>query len=216
MAYKAVLFDIDGTLLDTLKDIAMSANRALTILGFPQHNIKSYKQFVGDGMEALAERILPENRRDAATVTKLVNIINREYGRHWADTTKPYAGIRDLLQALTARGLKKAVLSNKPDDSAKLTVSRLLPLWHFELVSGVRPDIPAKPDPAGALEIAQRLDVPPEDFLFLGDTSTDMKTAIAAGMYPVGVLWGFRTADELKESGAKLLIKTPIDLLKIL
>ncbi len=216
MAYRAVLFDLDGTLLDTLQDIASSANRVLGHFGFPQHELEAYKYFVGDGREALAVRILPSNHRDATTIAKVVMCIDTEYSQHWADTTRPYEGIPELLQALTVRGIKMAVLSNKPDDSAKLTVSRLLPHWRFELVLGVRPSVPRKPDPAAALEIAERLKIVPSEFLYLGDTDTDMKTAEAAGMCPIGVLWGFRTADELLANGAKALISNPIDLLKIL
>jgi phosphoglycolate phosphatase len=216
MHFKAALFDIDGTLLDTLVDIANSANTVLARFGFQQHKLQAYKYFVGDGIEALALRILPDDRRDEATINKIANEIDSEYTQHWADNTHPYPGIPELLQSLTVRGIKIAALSNKSDSSAKLTVSRLLPDWHFELILGVSPSIPRKPDPLGALRIAQNLKIKPDEFLYLGDTDTDMKTANSAGMYPVGVLWGFRTADELLASGAKVLIHTPLDLLKIL
>jgi phosphoglycolate phosphatase len=216
MTYRAVLFDLDGTLLDTLQDIASSANSVLTRFGFPQHKIEAYKYFVGDGRDTLAVRILPSSQRDEATVAKVIACIDSEYSQHWSDTTRPYQGIPELLQALTDRGIKMAVLSNKPDDSAKLTVSKLLPCWRFELVLGIRPSVPRKPDPAAALEIAERLNIFPSEFLYLGDTDIDMKTAEAAGMCPIGVLWGFRTADELLASGAKALISNPLDLLKIL
>ncbi len=216
IAYRAVVFDLDGTLLDTLQDIASSANRVLGRFGFPQHQLEAYKYFVGDGREALASRILPSSHRDATTVAKVLAGIDSEYGEHWADTTRPYEGITELLQALTVRGIKMTVLSNKPDDSTKLMVSRMLPHWRFELVLGVRPSVPKKPDPAAALEIAERLKIVPSEFLYLGDTDTDMKTAKAAGMCAIGVLWGFRTADELLTSGAKSLICNPLDLLKIL
>jgi phosphoglycolate phosphatase len=216
MAYKAVLFDLDGTLLDTLQDIASSANKVLGHFGFPQHELEAYKYFVGDGREALAVRILPSSHRDTTMVAEVVARIDSEYGQHWADTTRPYEGIPELLQALTDRGIKMAVLSNKPDDSAKLMVSKLLPHWQFEVVLGVRISVPRKPNPAAALEIAERLNVLPSGFVYLGDTDTDMKTAQAAGMFPVGALWGFRTADELLASGAKALIFNPIDLVRIL
>jgi len=216
MAYRAVLFDLDGTLLDTLEDIASSANRVLAYFGFPQHELEAYKYFVGDGMEALTLGILPSNHRDASTVAKVVAFIDIEYSQHWADTTRPYEGIPELLQALTVRGIKMAVLSNKPDYSAKLTVFKLLPDWRFELVLGARPCVPRKPDPSSALEIAEHLNVSPSEFLYLGDTNTDMQTAMAANMCPIGVLWGFRTAAELLVNGAKALIYHPTDLLKIL
>jgi phosphoglycolate phosphatase len=216
MAYRSVIFDLDRTLLDTLGDIASSANRVLARLGFPQYEVKAYKYFVGDGMETLAVRILPNSHRDTATVAKVVACIDSEYGQHWADSTRPYDSIPELLQALTDCGIKMAALSNKPDDSAKLTVRRLLPHWRFELVLGARSSVPKKPDPAAALEIAECLHILARDFLYLGDTDTDMKTAKAAGMYPIGVLWGFRTANELLASGADALISNPLDLLRIL
>jgi phosphoglycolate phosphatase len=216
MKFRAVIFDIDGTLLDTLEDIASSANRVLARLGFAQHPSDAYKYFVGEGMEALAIRILPENHRDQSTVAKMVDGINYEYGQHWADTTKPYEGITELLGELTNRHIKFAALSNKPDDSAVRTVSKLLPQYHFEFVFGVNALRPRKPDPSGALEIAGNLHIPPKEFIYLGDTNTDMQTAVSAGMYPVGALWGFRTPEELLTSGARLLISKPTEILKML
>jgi phosphoglycolate phosphatase len=216
MVYKAIIFDLDGTLLYTLTDIANSANKVLARLGFPQHELDAYKYFVGDGRESLVMRILPNNHRDAATVAKVVSCLDSEYDLHWADTTHPYDGIPELLQALTEHDIKMAVLSNKPDDSTKLTVSTLLADWRFEIVLGVRPSVPKKPDPAAALEIAKYFDITPGEFLYIGDTDTDMNTAVAAGMYPIGVLWGYRTADELLAAGAEALISKPIDLLKML
>jgi phosphoglycolate phosphatase len=212
----AVVFDLDGTLMDTLEDIASSANTVLAHLGFPQHEMEAYKYFVGDGIEALATRILPNSERDATTIARVVACIDREYSQHWADTTHPYEGIPELLQALTVRGIKMAVLSNKPNDPTKAMVSKLLPHWRFDIVLGARPCVPKKPDPAAALEIADKLNIPPSEFLYLGDTDTDMKTARAAGMCPIGVLWGFRTAEELSASGARALIQNPMDLLGIL
>ncbi|MFC1994352.1 HAD family hydrolase [Chloroflexota bacterium] len=214
--YRAVLFDLDGTLLNTLEDIANSANRVLERLGFPQHSLEAYKYFVGDGREALASRIVPSSHRDANTIARVVDWIDGEYNQHWADMTRPYEGVPELLQALTARGTKMAVLSNKPDDLTKLMVSTILSHWQFELVIGVRPSVPRKPDPAAALDIAECLKIVPREFLYLGDTDTDMKTADASGMYPIGASWGFRTADELLANGAKALISKPMELLKFL
>ncbi len=216
MKYKTVLFDLDGTLLDTLKDIADSVNKALSHFGFPKHEVEAYKHFIGDGREAMVSRALPEHCRDEATVSKLVTEINEEYAKHWADNTRPYRGIPRLLDALTIRGIKTAVLSNKPDGSTKLMVSKLLSRWRFEVVAGAQPFIPKKPDPTAALQIAQRLNIQSSEFLYLGDSDVDMKTATAAGMYPVGALWGFRNADELLTGGAKELIKNPTDLLNFL
>ena len=216
MKYSAVLFDLDGTLLDTLKDIADSVNSALGHLGLPQHEPEAYKYFVGDGREALAIHALPEHHRDTVTLGKLVTRINEEYSRCWADNTLPYQGIPELLDALTSSGIKMATLSNKPHDLTELMVSRLLPQWRFELVVGALASVPKKPDPGAALQIARRLNICPSEFLYLGDSDVDMKTGTAAGIHPIGALWGFRTADELLAAGARALIQQPTDLLNFL
>ncbi|MBW1952799.1 MAG: HAD family hydrolase [Deltaproteobacteria bacterium] len=216
MAYKAVMFDLDGTLLDTLQDLADSMNSVLDHFGFPIHQVEAYKYFVGGGMENLARRALPEDQRDEATVAKCFAALMADYNQRWTKHTHPYPGVPELLDALTTAGLRMAILSNKPDDFSKKCVARVLPGWHFEKVVGVRPGGPIKPDPAAALEIASDLGLPPAEFLYLGDTGTDMQTAAAAGMFPVGALWGFRTAEELTRSGARVLIARPTDLLELL
>ena len=216
MKYKGVLFDLDGTLLDTIADIAASVNIALGRLGFPQHQTQAYRYFVGNGREMMAVRALPEGHRDAATVEALLCYIEEEYASHWGDATNPYAGVPELLDALTSRGISMAVLSNKPHGFTELMISKLLPRWRFEPVVGAMPSVPIKPDPAAALQIVQRLNMQPSDLLYVGDSGVDMMTAVSAGMYAVGALWGFRTADELLSSGAQTLINTPTDLLSLL
>jgi len=216
LRYLAVLFDLDGTLLDTLEDLADSMNAVLRQLGFPPHPLAPYKYFVGDGVVNLVRRALPEGHRDAATVAKAVELMRHTYAEHWADRTRPYPGIPELLDALAARGVKMAVLSNKPDDTTRLCVARLLPLWRFDAVVGAGPDIPPKPDLAGVRTIIAQLGVPAGQFIYLGDTNTDMATANAAAMFAVGALWGFRSAEELREAGARVLIERPGDLLGLL
>ena len=214
--FKAVLFDLDGTLLDTIDDLAEAMNAVLTGQGFPTHDVEAYKYFVGDGIEMLARRALPAEHRNEATIARTVEGQRREYGKRWANKTRPYDGVPELLDALTARGLAIAVLSNKPDDFTRVVVKKFLPRWEFAAVRGEGDETPKKPDPRGALEIAARLNLQPAEILYVGDTSTDMQTACAAGMYAVGVLWGFRKADELLAGGAKTLIAHPLDLLKLL
>ncbi|MFC2067415.1 HAD family hydrolase [Chloroflexota bacterium] len=216
MEYKAVLLDLDGTLLDTIKDIADSVNIALAQLCFPQHEVEDYKYFVGDGRKFLAIRALPEDCRDAVNVDRLSASVEIEYSRRWVNNTLAYPGIPDMLQALADLDIKMAILSNKPQASVEEMVSRLLSLWRFELILGAQSSIPMKPDPTTALQIARRLNILPSEFLYLGDTDIDMKTATEARMYPVGALWGFRTADELLAGGAKKLIQYPTDLLRFL
>ncbi len=216
MNFKAAIFDLDGTLLDTLEDIADAANRVLVDKGFPAHNVDAYRYFVGDGIRILMSRVLPEERRDEDTIEECVWSFREVYSDNWNLKTRPYDGIPEMLDALTARGLKLAVLSNKPDDFAKKCVTELFQKWHFEVVLGYHSRIPPKPDPGGALQIAEQMDVPPEHILYLGDTDIDMKTAVTAGMFPVGALWGFRTLEELAKGGAKELIERPQDILGLL
>jgi phosphoglycolate phosphatase len=214
LKYKAVLFDLDGTLLDTLEDLAGVVNRGLADLGLPQHRISDYKYFVGWGREEMAARALPEGKRDSALIDRLCVIIDREYKQHWADHTRTYDGVPEMLDVLTSRKIAMAVLSNKPHYFTELMVARLLSLWHFKIVAGASPDLPKKPDCTVALNICRDLNLDPREFLYLGDSEIDMQTAVSAGMYPVGALWGFRTAAELKAGGAKKLIMHPLELLQ--
>ena len=217
MKFKAVLFDLDGTLLDTLQDLADSMNSVLRRFSFASHPLEAYKYFVGDGMATLVRRTLPEPQRNQeATVATCLTSMKETYRERWRVQTHPYPGIPELLDQLSAREIKISVLSNKPDDFTRLMVKELLPRWHFECVFGERPNVPRKPDPIAALEIAERSRVSPEAFAYLGDTATDMITARAAGMYAVGVLWGFRSAEELTGNGADTLISNPADLLALL
>jgi phosphoglycolate phosphatase len=212
----AVLLDLDGTLLDTLADLAASMNAALAERGHPPHPVEAYRLFVGDGVEALVARALPEAARDGETLAATAAAMRLEYARRWADATRPYDGVPELLDGLAARNLPAAILSNKPDDFTVAMVSRLLGRWRFAVVRGERPGIPRKPDPRAALEIARELGVPPGRFVCLGDSAVDILSASAAGMIPVGALWGFRSEAELRGAGADLLVAHPRELLPIL
>jgi phosphoglycolate phosphatase len=215
-AFEAVLFDLDGTLLNTLEDLADSMNETLAALGLPQHPVEAYRRFVGDGVETLVQRAAPAARRDTGLRAELLAGLREQYAHRWSDKSRPYPGIPELLGALDARGVVKAVFSNKPHEFTLLCVSELLREWRFDAVYGLLNGIPSKPDPTGALRIADELTVPPSGFLYLGDTDTDMKTAIAAGMYPAGALWGFRSADELLAAGARSLVAHPLEVLALL
>ena len=216
MSCEAILFDLDGTLLDTIGDLADAMNAALGELGCPQRTLAECRFFVGDGLVTYARRALPEGRRDAQTVEQCCEAFRARYAECWDVKTRPFEGIGELLTDLTRRGLAMAVLSNKPDDFTSMMVREMLGDWTFQAVRGVRDDGVKKPDPAGALAIAEEIDVRPEEFLYLGDTNTDMQTANAAGMYAVGATWGFRPAGELADNGARVLIDHPTDLLKLL
>jgi phosphoglycolate phosphatase len=211
-----VVFDLDGTLLDSLEDLAESMNQVLEGLGFPVHPVPAYRYFVGEGLEVLARRVLPEAACDQDTLARVVAAMRRVYGGRWDRKTRPYPGVPELLEELRVRGLRRAVLSNKPDDFTRLAVERLLAPHLFDVVQGMRPGTPPKPDPTGALAVAARLGVAPASCLYLGDTATDMQTACRAGMYPVGALWGFRTRAELEESGARTVVERPAEVLALL
>ncbi len=213
MNFKAAVFDLDGTLLDSLHDIANSMNAALRRKGYPEHPILDYKYHVGDGMAILARRVLPKNKCDDAGIAELVGLMREEYATRWANETRPYAGIPELLDELVRRGVKLAVVSNKPNDFSQQVTAKLLPRWTFDPVIGSRHGIPNKPDPAGAIEAAAAMKLPASKCVFLGDTYADMRAAVGAGMQPVGVLWGFREAQELLDNGAKILLKHPLELI---
>jgi phosphoglycolate phosphatase len=216
MPFRAIIFDLDGTLLDTLDDIANAANRALATRGFPAHPNVQYRAWIGEGVLKLISRALPEGHRDAATVQACADAYVQEYERNWNTETKAYAGVPDLLDALVARGLKLAVLSNKPDQFTQRCVDELLSKWAFNVVLGASDRFPRKPDPTGATEIARRLGVLPAECLYVGDSGTDMQTARGARMCAVGALWGFRDRAELLEAGAQLLINRPGEVLDVL
>jgi phosphoglycolate phosphatase len=216
MRHQAVLFDLDGTLLDTLEDLAVAANRVLVARSLPTHPVDAFRTFVGDGLNTLVERILPENMRSAEIVLDAVASFQEEYARNWHDHSVPYPGIAGLLDQLTAEGLRLSILSNKPDAFTHLCVRQLLPHWTFDPLLGQRPGVPKKPDPSAALEVARLLGLTPAEILYVGDSGIDMQTALSAGMDAVGVLWGFRTADELRQAGAHHLIARPEELLPII
>jgi len=214
--YRALISDLDGTLLNTLEDLADSVNLALAHIGLPQHELDAYRYFVGDGRRAMALRSLPEDRREEATLQLLITHIGEEYTKHWMDKTQPYEDVPELLDALTSAGIRMAILSNKPHSYTETMVSSLLPKWSFELVLGESPSTARKPDPAGALHIVEQMNIKPEECLYIGDSGVDMQTAVAANLYPIGALWGFRDADELLSSGARTLVEKPTDILHLL
>jgi phosphoglycolate phosphatase len=216
MKYEAVLFDLDGTLIDTVDDIGDAANRVLSNRGFPMHPISTYYQFIGEGVKVLFTRALPQEKRNEDLINTCLKEFVEDYRRNYDVKSQPYDGISEMLNALNVRGLKLAILSNKPDPLTKDCVTSLLSNWDFDVVFGQRDSVPRKPNPQAALEIAEKLSISPSDFLYLGDTAIDMKTAVSAGMFPVGAAWGFRPLKELKENGARVIIGKPIQLLDLI
>jgi phosphoglycolate phosphatase len=214
--YNAVIFDLDGTLLDTVQDIANAMNNVLERHGFPLHDIASYRHFIGNGIPKLVYRALPLEISESVHYQKIVSEVLDEYSKHLDGYTKLYAGIDELLTELIKRGIRLAILSNKDDSFMDEVVDSYFPKWKFEVVFGARANTPVKPDPYSALEIAEIMGLQPAEFIFLGDTSVDMHTAQNAGMYALGAAWGFRGREELYASGAALVIDSPTDLLQLL
>ncbi len=211
-----VIFDLDGTLLDTIGDLADAMNTALAERSFPPRTVDECKQFVGDGVEAFLRRALPEDACSDELVAAMDPRYRERYGAGWHVKTRPYPGVVELLAGLHAAGLPLAVLSNKPDAMTKQTVAHFLPDVPFAVVQGARPDVPLKPDPTSALDVASKMNAEPGQICYVGDTATDMQTAVGAGMLPVGVLWGFRDVDELRASGARHILSHPREIADII
>ena len=214
--YQAIIFDLDGTLLYTLADIAESVNRTLAEYQFPSHAIDAYKYFIGNGWEMLVTRALPEPQRSEQLIAECVTKSRKVYHDNWNQQTRLYEGIPELLDKLTERKLPLAVLSNKPHDFMLRCVDWYLNKWKFNVLMGQSDKFPLKPDPASALEVAAQIGLPSSEFLFIGDSAVDIQTAQAAGMHSVGVTWGFRGPQELKEAGCRTLVHHPLDILSLL
>lgn len=215
MPFKAIIFDLDGTLLNTIEDLRDSMNLALAEHGYPTFGTEAYKVFVGNGMRKLAERALAGTGADEAAVRTVLNAFKEHYGRLQRAKTRPYPGIPETLASLRGKGIRLAVLSNKADLNTQAVVNYFFPEHPFEFVVGQREGVPTKPDPAGALSIASAMGLAPGDILYVGDTGVDMNTAGAAGMYSLGVLWGFRSEKELVENGARRIIERPEQILGV-
>lgn len=211
--YHAVIFDLDGTLLDTLDELGIITNTVLEQNGFSGHSLPDYRYLVGEGAESLITKALGHAGSDPEIVKRCLGEFLAIYRETCGERAKLYKGIPNLLADLSDRGMKMAVLSNKPHDLTLKNIDLFLPGTPFEIVLGQREGVPKKPDPHGALEIAGHMGIEPSRILYLGDTSIDMRTAVSAGMCPVGVLWGFRGKEELITHGARHLIETPGELL---
>ena len=211
----AIIFDLDGTLADTIADLAFAVNTALAGRNLPTHDIPEVKLMVGNGFRNLVRLALPEARRTEAYIEELRAEASAIYEVHTLDNTRPYPGIPELLAELGRRDISRAVLSNKPDTLTHRVIEGLFPGAGFAVVRGERPEFPRKPDPASALDIANRLGFPARDVCYLGDSDVDMVTARNAGMFSVGAAWGFRGAAELKAAGAGLVIDAPRDILAL-
>ncbi|MDP4281990.1 MAG: HAD family hydrolase [Bacteroidota bacterium] len=214
-SFTGVIFDLDGTLINSVEDLADSMNIVLTGNHYPVHDLSAYKTFIGNGIRNLVNIALPESARDEHTIEECYRQMMDVYNNNCVNKTKPYEGIIDLLSILKSREMKLGVFSNKADVFTKKIVQTLLP-GYFDVIMGLNAEALKKPNPYGVLQICKKLDVSHENMVFVGDSGIDMKTAINAGMYGVGVLWGFRTKEELLADGAKCLLQHPLDLIRLL
>jgi len=212
MKHKAIIFDLDGTLLDTLEDLAQSVNLVLSKHNYPTHDTEKYKYLTGSGIFNLVKNALPSHIVSNDEIKCYVDEVRKQYEINWCIKTKPFDGIPEMLSNLTDNNIKLAILSNKPDYFTRIAVDKFLSDWNFDVVFGERQNVPIKPHPQAALEIASILSLKPEEIIFMGDTNIDMITACNARMYPIGVTWGFRTIDELNKNGAKKILNHPTEL----
>ncbi len=212
--YKAVIFDLDGTLLDTLEDIAISCNYVLEQFKKSPLPIEDYKLIVGQGAAQLFKDLLPNLSEDEQV--EALEIFEKHYAKQFDKHTKIYTDISKVLTFLQVRGIRIAVLSNKPNSFTKKCVIKYLQDWNFEAVYGIREGIPKKPNKVGVIEILKELHLDASEAIFIGDTKVDMQTAKNANMTSIGVLWGFRDRDELEKNGADYIVETPVDLVKLL
>ncbi|MGM0533299.1 MAG: HAD family hydrolase [Campylobacterota bacterium] len=215
MAHKAVIFDLDGTLLDSIHDIALCCNEVLQRFGYQSHPREAYKDFVADGARVLFERALPSGHT-GDELERALTLFRQIYESRVHPNTLPYSGVEDMLATLQQEGLAKSVLSNKPDHTTKAYVQQMLGHYDFAQVWGQQEGYGLKPDPASALQIARNMQRDPGEIIFVGDTATDMKTAKNAGMRSIGVLWGFRNEAELRAGGADMIAATPREVLSLL
>lgn len=209
----ALIFDLDGTLADSLADIGGAMNEALAARGLPLHPLQDFRHMVGEGVETLGRRALPPGRE--AELAPLLEAYRAAYRARMTRETKPYPGIAELLEALKARRVPMAVLSNKRDDFTVGLVERLFGPGAFVEVRGEREGTPRKPDPTAALALAGVLGVEPARVGFVGDTPIDVRTALAAGMVPIAVTWGFRDEAEVRAAGARFVLGGPAALLPL-
>lgn len=209
---KAFVFDLDGTLLNSLDDIADSANQVLINNLYPHHKTSLYKTFVGDGLVTLFQRICPQGADDA-TIHQLCDQFKDVYEQCWHKKSHLYPGIEEMLESLQEAGAILGVLSNKPHQFTVQCVEHFFPAGLFQIYYGQRENIQKKPDPAGLKEIARELSLPLSKLVYIGDSSVDMQTGRNAGVLTVGVDWGFRSVDELKRHGAHNIINQPHELL---
>jgi phosphoglycolate phosphatase len=215
MKFKGVIFDLDGTLVNSLEDIADAMNSVLQDLNYPTHSYDDYQYFIGSGLRNLVSKSLPENHNDENQIERCYDLMVEVYRDNCTNQTKPYNGIVELLDELKSRNIKLSVFSNKADALTKEITAFLFP-GYFDPIVGLSIESLKKPNPFEAIEISKSLELKPEEMIFVGDSGIDMQTATNANMFAVGVLWGYRPEEELMANGANHILNHPLDLIPIL
>lgn len=215
MKFKGIIFDLDGTLVNSLEDISDAMNTVLTNLNYPTHNYDTYQYFIGSGLRNLVSKALPASNNTEDQIETCFQTMINEYRKNCTLKTKPYEGIITLLDELGSQNIKLAVFSNKADELTKKIAAEIFPAY-FDAAVGLSTEELKKPNPFEAVEISKNWNLKPEEILFVGDSDIDMQTANNANMFAVGVSWGYRTKEELIASGAKTVINKPLDLIQLL
>ncbi|HIX74484.1 MAG TPA: HAD family hydrolase [Candidatus Parabacteroides intestinipullorum] len=213
---KLVIFDLDGTLLNTIYDLAQSTNFALTENGFPTHEVAEYNYFVGNGINKLFERALPEGERTEANIARIREKFLIHYDQHNADKSRPYEGIPELLETLDKRGILLAVASNKYQAATQKLVAHFFPQIHFAAIFGQREGVPTKPNPQIVEDILGITNIGINETLYVGDSGVDMQTAHNSNVEACGVTWGFRPIKELEQFHPAHIVHTPEEILKLI
>lgn len=208
------IFDLDGTLLNTIADLGASTNFALSEMGYAEHPLSAYNFMVGNGVRKLMERAQPD--ASSETVDRLLEHFRQHYDEHCTDTTQPYPGVPELLSELSSRGLRLAVATNKYQSAAEKIISHFFPQIKFEAVLGQIPERPVKPDPSVVFSILGMCPTPKRDVIYIGDSAVDIETARRACVESVGVTWGFRPVSELRKACADHVVSNPEEILKFL
>jgi phosphoglycolate phosphatase len=212
---KLVIFDLDGTILNTIEDLGHAANFALEKNGFATHSLASYPFFVGNGVKRLIKRVLPEDNRDSDTVDRLLKDFKTYYDEHNTDFTKPYPGMHDLMHELRSKGVKVAVASNKYQLAVEKIINHFYNDIDFAAIEGQKEGVNVKPDPSIVFQILDKAKTAKADTLYVGDSGVDMETARRACIDSIGVTWGFRPEKELNEYHADIIVNTPDEILDI-
>jgi len=213
--YQTVIFDLDGTILNTIQDLTDAGNWVCRKHGWPEHTPEVFQTMVGHGIPNLVQQFSPEEFRDPETAEKTLREFSDYYGRHNMDRTEPYSGIPTLLERLKTAGVQLAVYSNKADGFSRTIVEHYFP-GVFQLVRGKVDGVPVKPDPAGIRSVMEELNAVPEQTLFVGDSDVDIRTGHNAGMSACGVTWGFRSRESLEVAGADFLADTAAELERVI